>query len=91
MCAGATVARPSRCSAGWGPRLYAEPRRPDDADNPVRVVVDAGMPASIVAAFEQRFGVQIFEWYGAIEGGLAFRPPGVGPVASFGKPVRTWR
>jgi crotonobetaine/carnitine-CoA ligase len=40
-----------------------------------------------VGPFERRFGVAVFEWYGAIEGGLAFRPPGVGPVASFGRPV----
>ena len=39
------------------------------------------------ATFERRFGVRVFEWYGAIEGGLAFRPPGVGPPASFGRPV----
>ena len=72
---------------GMATALYAEPPRPDDADNPVRVVVDAGMPGSLVEAFERRFGVQVFEWYGAIEGGLAFRPPGVGPSGSFGKPV----
>ena len=72
---------------GMGTAIYAEPPRPDDADNPVRVVIDAGMPGAIVEAFERRFGVRIFEWYGAIEGGLAFRAPGVGPAASFGKPV----
>jgi crotonobetaine/carnitine-CoA ligase len=31
--------------------------------------------------------VRIFEWYGAIEGGLAFKPIGEGPAGSFGKPV----
>jgi crotonobetaine/carnitine-CoA ligase len=72
---------------GMGTAIWAEPARPDDADNPVRMVVDAGMPPSIVEPFERRFGVAIFEWYGAIEGGLACRPPGVGPRASFGKPV----
>jgi crotonobetaine/carnitine-CoA ligase len=72
---------------GMATALYAEPPRADDADNPVRVVIDAGMPGALVEAFERRFGVRIFEWYGAIEGGLAFRPPGVGPPASFGRPV----
>jgi crotonobetaine/carnitine-CoA ligase len=72
---------------GMGTAIYAEPPRRDDADNPVRVVIDAGMPGALVEAFERRFGVRIFEWYGAIEGGLAFRPPGVGPAASFGRPV----
>jgi len=31
--------------------------------------------------------VQILEWYGAIDGGVAFKPIGVGPVGSFGKPI----
>ncbi|RMD84428.1 MAG: ATP-dependent acyl-CoA ligase, partial [Candidatus Dadabacteria bacterium] len=72
---------------GMATAIYAEPERPDDADNPVRMVISAGMPAAIWEAFEKRFGVQIFEWYGAIEGGLAFKPPGVGPIGSFGKPA----
>ncbi len=72
---------------GMATAIYAEPPRPDDADNPVRVVIDAGMPGALVEPFERRFGVRIFEWYGAIEGGLAFRPPGVGPPASFGRPA----
>src|SRR5262249_6760172 len=36
---------------------------------------------------EGRLGVEVLEGYGAMEGGLAFRPPGVGPPGSFGKPV----
>jgi len=72
---------------GMATAIYAEPPRADDAANPVRVVIDAGMPGALVEPFERRFGVRIFEWYGAVEGGLAFRPPGVGPPDSFGKPV----
>jgi crotonobetaine/carnitine-CoA ligase len=72
---------------GMATAIYAEPSRADDAVNPVRVVIDAGMPSALVEPFERRFGVRIFEWYGAVEGGLAFRPPGVGPPGSFGKPV----
>jgi carnitine-CoA ligase len=72
---------------GMATAIYAEPPRPDDADNPVRVVIDAGMPRALVEPFERRFGVRIFEWYGAVEGGLAFRAPGVGPPGSFGRPV----
>jgi len=67
--------------------IYGEPPRPDDAQNPVRMVIDAGMPSALCDAFERRFGVQVFEWYGAIEGGLAYKPIGTGPVGSFGKPV----
>jgi len=72
---------------GMATAIYSEPPRADDADNPVRMVIDAGMPAALCEAFERRYGVRVFEWYGAIEGGLAFKPIGVGPIGSFGKPV----
>jgi crotonobetaine/carnitine-CoA ligase len=67
--------------------IYSEPVRPDDGDNPVRVVISAGTPRGIWEAFEKRFNVKIHEWYGAVEGGFAHNPPGVGPVGSFGKPL----
>lgn len=67
--------------------IYNEPARPDDADNPVKVVISAGTPHSIWQAFEERFKVSIHEWYGAVEGGFAHKKPGEGPVGSFGKPL----
>jgi len=72
---------------GMATAIYSEPPRPDDADNPVRMVISAGMPAAIWQAFERRFDVRVFEWYGAVEGGLAFKPIGEGPVGSFGRPA----
>jgi crotonobetaine/carnitine-CoA ligase len=72
---------------GMSTAIYSEPVRADDADNPVRFVISAGMPAAIWQEFEQRFGVRVFEWYGAVEGGLAFNPIGKGPVGSFGRPA----
>jgi crotonobetaine/carnitine-CoA ligase len=72
---------------GMATAVYAEPERPDDGDNPVRMVVSAGMPPAIWEAFERRFQVQVFEWYGAVEGGLAYKPVGQGPIGSFGKPA----
>ncbi|MBC8293193.1 MAG: AMP-binding protein [Proteobacteria bacterium] len=72
---------------GMATAIYAEPEHGDDADNPVRMVISAGMPAAIWESFEKRFGVDLFEWYGAIEGGLAFKPLGEGPVGSFGRPA----
>jgi crotonobetaine/carnitine-CoA ligase len=72
---------------GMATAIYAEPRRADDADNPVRFVVSAGMPHALWQDFERRFGVEILEWYGAIDGGVAFKPIGVGPRGSFGKPI----
>lgn len=67
--------------------IYNEPEKPDDGDNPVRTVISAGTPESIWEAFEKRFRVGILEWYGAVEGGFAFKPVGKGPIGSFGKPL----
>jgi carnitine-CoA ligase len=72
---------------GMATAIYAEPPRPDDAQNPVRFVVSAGMPRALWADFERRFGVDVLEWYGAIDGGVAFKPIGMGPIGSFGRPI----
>jgi carnitine-CoA ligase len=72
---------------GMTTATFANPPRPDDASNPVRLVVSAGMPAAIWEAFEARFKVEILEFYGCVEGGMTVRPLGVGPVGSMGKPV----
>ncbi len=71
---------------GMATAIYSEPPRPNDADNPVRFVTSAGMPAGIWEAFEKRFDVRVLEWYAAVEGGMAIRPIGEGPIGSFGKP-----
>ena len=67
--------------------IYNEPERPDDADNPVEVVISAGTPPAIWETFETRFNVRILEWYAAVEGGFAYKPIGKGPIGSFGKPI----
>lgn len=72
---------------GMATAIYSEPSRPDDGDNPVRFVTSAGMPPAIWEPFEKRFDVQILEWYAAIEGGMAIKPIGMGPVGSFGRPL----
>lgn len=66
--------------------IYNEPEKPNDADNPVRMVCSAGTPRAIWESFEKRFDLKILEWYAAVEGGIAFKPIGQGPVGSFGKP-----
>ena len=66
--------------------IYAEPPRDDDTDNPVRMILSAGMPAAIWEDFARRFDVDLFEFYGAAEGGLCFNPARIGPVGSCGKP-----
>lgn len=72
---------------GMTTAIYAEPPRSDDAENPVRFVVSAGMPAAIWQQFEHRFGLRVLEFYGAAEGGLAVNPIDEGPVGSIGKPA----
>lgn len=67
--------------------IYAETAKPDDADNPVRLVISAGMPAAIWKAFEARFAVDIFEFYAAMEGGMTIKRVGEGPVGSCGRPA----
>jgi len=71
---------------GMATAIYSEPEKPDDGDNPVRMVTSAGMPYAIWESFEKRFDLEVLEWYGAVEGGLAFKPVGEGPIGSFGKP-----
>jgi crotonobetaine/carnitine-CoA ligase len=73
---------------GMATAIYSQPARPDDADNPVRLVVSGGMPAAIWGPFEERFAAKILEIYGAMDGGgMAFKRPGEGPIGSFGKPM----
>ena len=71
---------------GMATAIYSEPLKPDDGDNPVRMVTSAGMPYAVWESFEARFNLKVLEWYGAVEGGLAFKPIGEGPLGSFGKP-----
>jgi len=70
---------------GMTTAIYAEPRRSDDRDNPVRMVLSAGMPAAIWEDFARRFDVTISEFYGAAEGGLTFNVANAGPIGSCGK------
>ena len=72
---------------GMTTAIYSEPPKTDDADNPVRFVLSAGMPAAIWQDFERRFDVRILEFYGAAEGGMSFKPIGLGPIGSIGKPI----
>ena len=87
-----TVIRKYGCTTysllgGMVTAIYSEPVLADDADNPVRFVVSAGMPKVIWEDFSRRFDVQIFEFYGAMEGGMTVNPVGEGPVGSCGRAV----
>ncbi len=72
---------------GMAAGIYNMPVKPDDSDNPVKTIISAGTPAAIWEDLENRFDVKILEWYAAVEGGFAYKPPGKGPVGSFGKPL----
>jgi crotonobetaine/carnitine-CoA ligase len=84
------VVRRHGCTAfsllgGMATAIYAEPRKGDDVDNPVRHVVSAGMPAAIWDDFRARYGLEIIEFYGAMEGGLLLNRIQAGPPGSCGK------
>lgn len=58
------------------PFLFDQPRRPDDADNPLRLITVGPVPA-FIEAFERRFGVKTVTLYGQSEvGHIAVQPPG---------------
>lgn len=80
------------CLGGMIGMIYAMPARPNDAENPVKVVISAGTPAAIWESFEKRFNVKILEWYGALDGGcVCVKQPGEGPIGSMGKPLPVFR
>ena len=80
------------CLGAMIPILAKQPERPDDADNPMRVVLSAAAPKTIWEAFEQRFGVQIVELYSQTEGGFMINTDAKaeGKVGSMGKAGATY-
>lgn len=74
------------------PILMKQPARANDRDNKVNIVLSAACPASVWEGFEQRFGVQLVEAYGAVDGaGFGISNPGTSPKGSIGKaamPIR---
>lgn len=49
--------------------IYNQPERPDDGDNPLRMVAGNGMRGDLMVPFKERFNVEIlYEIYGATEG-----------------------
>lgn len=57
-------------SIAHGPMLemiFAQPERPDDADNNLRALMSCPFPTAIAERFEKRFGVKGLEVYGATE------------------------
>lgn len=49
--------------------IYNQPEKPDDADNPLQVIVGNGMRGELMEPLRKRFGFEsIYEIYGATEG-----------------------
>jgi crotonobetaine/carnitine-CoA ligase len=49
--------------------LLKQPEQPNDRDNKVWRVNSAACPRELVQRFEDRFGVKVYEGYGAVDGG----------------------
>ena len=72
------------------PIIMKQPERPDDAGNTLRIVNSAACPINLWEAFEKRFGVELCEGYGAVDGGgISIMNRGDAPVGSVGKPAAT--
>lgn len=70
------------------PILMKQPEKPDDRSHSVKHVLSAACPTDMWERFEKRFGVQIIEGYGAVDGGgIIVMNYGQAPVGSMGKPL----
>lgn len=65
--------------------ILAQPERPDDADNPLRVAYGNEGAPQVVEAFAERFGVRVIDAFGATEGGLSVNRVEGAPPGSVGK------
>ena len=52
------------------PILYKADPKPNDSDNPLRIMIGGGAPKDIYEPFEKRFGVTLMEGYALSEVGL---------------------
>lgn len=72
--------------------LMKQPPKPDDADNPVRLMFGAAAPVQIWDEFQQRFNVKLLELYGATECLFNLVNPYDEPrPGSCGKPINGYR
>lgn len=71
------------------PILMKQPELPSDRDHKVRFILSAACPADLWEPFEDRFGVTLYEVYGAVDGGgMTIMNLGTAPLGSLGKPNR---
>ncbi len=67
--------------------VVATPPRPDDADNPLRLVYGNEGASADLAAFENRFGCKVVDAFGSTEGGVGFARTDDTPPGSLGRPA----
>ncbi len=65
--------------------ILAQPERPDDADNTLRVAYGNEGAPQVVDAFAARFGAEVIDGFGATEGGLAVTRIDDAPPGSVGR------
>lgn len=69
------------------PILMKQPPKENDRNNRVRFTFSAACPVDEWEKFEKRFGIKIYEAYGAVDGGgKSIMNIGNAPVGSIGKP-----
>ncbi|MEW5734825.1 MAG: AMP-binding protein [Thermodesulfobacteriota bacterium] len=70
------------------PILMKQPESVKDRCHRVRYVLSAACPTDLWVPFEERFGVKLFEGYGAVDsGGKGIVNLGTAPPGSLGKPL----
>ncbi|GAB6155073.1 ATP-dependent acyl-CoA ligase [Desulfosporosinus burensis] len=67
--------------------LYKQPPQENDAENLVKFAFSGAAPRDIWQAFENRFGLQLVEGYGAVDGAGVLQNSVGGIPGSIGKPV----
>ncbi|HVV10252.1 long-chain-fatty-acid--CoA ligase [Amycolatopsis sp.] len=67
--------------------VVATPPRPDDADNPLRLVYGNEGAEADLAEFGRRFGCHVVDAFGSTEGGIGFARTPDSPPGSLGKPA----
>lgn len=73
------------------PILLKQDERPDDGDNPVRLMVGAAAPSDEWHSFQKRFNTKLLEVYGMTECYVCLASPYDQPRAgSCGKPITGW-
>ncbi|MEW6443943.1 MAG: AMP-binding protein [bacterium] len=69
------------------PILLKQPESPYEKMHCVKTVLSAGCPAEMWEKFEQRFGVTLWEGYGAVDGSGTIMNLGNAPKGSIGNPL----